>query len=450
MSGVVGKSMGGGTGYAAQRFLQQGKQWSTVASQTFSPGLVEKRQSALPSSSAGEGSRWTSNAAIQSSDALDNSGALRGENPSQPGFLHPRDREKTVQRETQARSSIAPSNDPRKRAWSSRNGSATHGGSYLQTPSIAERHPPRSVSSNYRGGSRNETRSDNKLVPMATPADTKKQYRVGMIFWAAFHEPHRRNGIARAGNTTDVSGIQDPKMKSKIQQTTSTAYGNVHSKMRPMIVVSLYETHYVALPLYTHGGTGLRNAKNPLEYVSVRDHRWQEPFTKLSNWNPLITGQMTPGSQFIELLSTVKLTYPISRDYEVEGFRVGYLDRESTVYLTELYLYHVPQLPNPPEIADKKASIKIETHKLDAAKQDLMTRKRALKSKKDQGGDPSELLGITQDTMQVAESLIEMFERKLTLIESIAVNTKPTPKHGSAPPARRVGTVLEEGEILED
>ena len=101
----------------------------------------------------------------------------------------------------------------------------------------------------------------------------------------------------------------------------------------------------------------------------------------------------------------------------------------------------------------REASIKIETHKLDAAKQDVMARKMALKSKKTKGTGPSELLGDTEATLEALQALIEVFEKKLTLIETLPANTKVKPEYPSGTASRRVKTVLEdleEREIMED
>jgi len=451
--------MASGAGHTTHRLLQGGKTWSTVASQPLSPSVVGNQSSALPSTPAMEWRSRSQRAATRGPDALDAPEPMHIETPSQSRFLHPKDwlqQEEALQREARGRSSIGP------QTWSNnRNGSAVYA-PLRHTPYVTDRSTTRSLASNHQGGRRyadSDARSTSgyarqvKLGPTGTPEDTKAQYKVGMIFRAAFHEPHRRNGNARAGNTTDVSTIQDPKLASKIQQTTSTALGNVHSKVRPMVVVGLYETHYVALPLYTHGGSGLQQVKNPLEYVSLRDHRLQESFNKLSAWNPLVTGRMDEDTHLMQVKSTVHLTYPISRYYDMEGTRMGYLDVQSTVYLTELYLWFLPQPQNKPAVIARKASIKIETYKLDVAKQEVMARKMALQSKKAKGGDPSELLGYTEETMEALQSLIEMFEKKLTLIETIPDNAKPRPEHPSSRTAsRRVETVpedLEEGEIME-
>ncbi|MCJ1248486.1 hypothetical protein MMC30_005704 [Trapelia coarctata] len=461
MSRAVGTSMASGAGHTAQRLLHGGKTWSTVASQPFSPSLAENQSFTLSSSSTLERGNRPQR---RGHDPIDNPGPMHVGIPSQPGFLHPKDwlhQEEKLQQETRGGSSIGPPTGPRSQAWSNnRDGSAVYA-PLRHTPYVTDRNDTRSLASNHHGGRRyagSDARSHSgytyqvKLGPMGTPEGTKAQYKVGMIFRAAFHEPHRRNGNARAGNTTDLSTIQDPKMASMIQQTTSTALGNVHSKVRPMIVVGLYETHYVALPLYTHSGNGLQQVKNPLEYVSIRDHRSQEPFNKLSQWNPLVTGRMDEDTHLMQVKSTVHLTYPISRNYETEGTRMGFLDAQSTIYLTELYLYFLPQPQNKPALADRKASIKIETLKLDAAKEHVMNRKMVLKVKKAKGGDPSELLGYTEATMDALQNLIEVFEKKLTLIETIPEITKVKPDYPTKKSSRKVETVLEdleEGEIME-
>ena len=306
-------------------------------SQQFLP-RPEGRSSALTSTSALERGGRSQREAGKGHDPLDKPRSIHVEVTTQPGFLHPKirlDKGEKISRETREGNSIDPQTSPRRQAWTNNRNGSTAYVPLRHTPYITDRNVTRSLASNHQGGRRytdGDARSISgyarqvKLRPMGTTEATKAQYKVGMIFRAAFHEPHRRNGDARAGNTTDLSTIQDPKLASKIQQTTSTALGNVHSKVRPMIVVGLYETHYVALPLYTHGGSGLHQVKNPLEYVSIRDHRSHEFFNKLSEWNPVVTGRMDEDTQLMQLKSTIHLTYPISRYYDMEGTRMGFLD----------------------------------------------------------------------------------------------------------------------------
>lgn len=58
----------------------------------------------------------------------------------------------------------------------------------------------------------------------------KSIYRQGMIFRAIHHEPYFEG----------VTGVND-------NARTESIYGGIHSKYRKMIVVALYEEHYVAM-----------------------------------------------------------------------------------------------------------------------------------------------------------------------------------------------------------
>ncbi len=44
-------------------------------------------------------------------------------------------------------------------------------------------------------------------------------------------------------------------------------------KQRIMIVVTQYTLNHIAIPLYTHNGTGLQNKSNKEEYISIYDSR---------------------------------------------------------------------------------------------------------------------------------------------------------------------------------
>ena len=322
-------------------------------------------------------------------------------------------------------------------------------GSVTPSPYTRDRYSAKPSSPYSSGGQRQASAygEEVQLGPRGNLQATKAQYEVGMIFRAAFHEPHRLNGHARAGSTTDLNSVHDQALAGDIRKTTSTVYGNVYSKVRPMIVVALFETTYVAVPLYTHCGNGLRNVQNPLEYVSVRDHRREGPFHKLSEWTPLVTGRMYKKSSLILEASTARLTYPVSREYDIEGTRMGWLDADSTVYLTELYNYHLPQVPS---LINTKASLKLITVRLDSAKQTIVATKIELKGKIDAGREPSELVGTMDETMKAVDNILEIFQRALTLHENVPAK----PVHPSVMPERKAKTVraglsnIEEGRAL--
>jgi len=151
-------------------------------------------------------------------------------------------------------------------------------------------------------------------------------YKPGMIVHAPLHEPF-------------LSGATDNNDRTR----TESIFGPVFTKMRKMIVVALYHDHYTALPLYTHKGNGLQAKAKPDEYVSVRDHRMQGPFTPLSKHLALVTETMNLGTTLMHPKATAHLTYPVSRKYDLPVRPVGQLDKSSTRSLIALYLETIPR-----------------------------------------------------------------------------------------------------------
>ncbi|KAI9759983.1 MAG: hypothetical protein M1835_000262 [Candelina submexicana] len=152
----------------------------------------------------------------------------------------------------------------------------------------------------------------------------KKYYRPGMIFLTTQHEPM----------------IEDMPLDSRY--TTESQHGSICSKMRPMIVVALFERHCIAVPLFTHNGKGIEG-KNAKEYVSVRDNRLNGSFKALSEYKPLLTERMNEGSSTINPLSVAQLTYPVCVRY---GFRIihqGHLTDDSLLDLIMLYNAVIPK-----------------------------------------------------------------------------------------------------------
>lgn len=148
----------------------------------------------------------------------------------------------------------------------------------------------------------------------------KQLFKPGMIIRAALHEQHLDNRIDQAD-------------KNK----TQSIFGAIHTKFRKMIVIGLYQDHYIALPMYTHNGIGLSNKAKPDEFVSVKDHRSNSAFTKLSKHQALVTETMYEGINIIDPKTTAHITYPISRKYDLPIVQEGQLEKASIVSLMDLY-----------------------------------------------------------------------------------------------------------------
>ena len=89
----------------------------------------------------------------------------------------------------------------------------------------------------------------------------KQDLDVGMIIRAPFHEEDASEG---------------GRSKEKCPYVSEWSSGYVYTKVRPFIVVALLNSHYLAVPLYTHNGTGI-GKKDPNEYIYVHDKVRAEP-----------------------------------------------------------------------------------------------------------------------------------------------------------------------------
>lgn len=119
--------------------------------------------------------------------------------------------------------------------------------------------------------------------------------------------------------------------------TTESRFGTIHSKYRKMIVIALYETHYLAIPLYTHNGNGVARKPKPDEYISVRDHRSSEPFSKQTVHGELVTDQVNTGIHPYDPNCLAHITYPVARKYDLPVIVEGQLNKRSAKHLWSLY-----------------------------------------------------------------------------------------------------------------
>ena len=105
--------------------------------------------------------------------------------------------------------------------------------------------------------------SSKKRIP-AWPDQQKQRLKkgdlaVGMIIRAPFHTPFHEEDASEGG-----------RAKGNRRYISPWSSGYIHTKVRPFIVVALLNSHYLAVPLYTHNGTGIGN-KDPNEYIYVHD-----------------------------------------------------------------------------------------------------------------------------------------------------------------------------------
>lgn len=184
---------------------------------------------------------------------------------------------------------------------------------YTQQPRMQSQHTVDSASARYQNDGQKP-----KLVKLA-----KEAFKPGMIIRAVVHEP----SWERASHSSITVAER---------QITDTMYGPVISKVRKLIVVANYQDHYAAVPLYSHNGHGLSGKPKPEEFVSVQDHRQNEPFTQLSVHIPLITAHLNRDVNLYEPTTTAYIPYIHPRRYVFPVVHEGYLEPESTRRLLEL------------------------------------------------------------------------------------------------------------------
>ena len=167
-------------------------------------------------------------------------------------------------------------------------------------------------------GSSTKTRVPNIGLPrLIHPVNLlKHEFKRGMIINAPLFQEDRNQG------------------KSLTSNVSIAPHGPVYSKPRFMIVVGLNYSSYTTVSIYTHSQKGLLGKeKMRHEYISVRDGRIPRgEFKKLSDYNELVTDGT--GARIHEM-STVWLTNPVSRDYDLSVRCHGRLIPESTKRLLQ-------------------------------------------------------------------------------------------------------------------
>src|SRR6266536_1808440 len=77
----------------------------------------------------------------------------------------------------------------------------------------------------------------------------------------------------------DYRKPEDPQPDNN--RTLANCGSWVYSKLRKLIVIKSYEHHFIAVPLYTHSGTGLANYVNSKnEFVGIRDSALRQQILK--------------------------------------------------------------------------------------------------------------------------------------------------------------------------
>ena len=175
----------------------------------------------------------------------------------------------------------------------------------------------------------------------------KEEFNIGTIIKAPIHEEDfnwtpRPPSIA-AMETADEqrihshSGMSTPR--TTFQKGRHITFSNwndpIYTEVRFMIVIALFYDHYLAIPLYTHGGNGLAHKDNKWEYASIEDYR--EPRSHLEAGMLLRTEYLKPDCKHLLPKSVAHIAYPVSRKYTLPVAPQGHLRQESTILLVKLF-----------------------------------------------------------------------------------------------------------------
>lgn len=175
----------------------------------------------------------------------------------------------------------------------------------------------------------------------------KEEFQVGTIIKAPIHEEDfkwtPRPFSGEASETVEErgiyshSGMSTPKASYKNERHVTFSNWNdpIYTEVRFMIVIALFYDHYLAIPLYTHGGNGLAHKDNKWEYASIQDHR--EPRSLKEAGTLLHTEYLKPDCKHLLPQSVAHVAYPVSRKYTLPVAPQGFLREESKDELLKLF-----------------------------------------------------------------------------------------------------------------
>lgn len=168
-------------------------------------------------------------------------------------------------------------------------------------------------------------------------------FKPGQICWIQHHETYN-GGSSRPGTPASSRGSMmslDQKTQSHISHSNEGV--PIYTKGRPFIIIATFSDHYHALPMYTHGNSGLSKVANKNEHVYIRDHRrtylavdnhQDSPHLELMTENIPREEKLYPDS------STVHFTQLFSKRYDTCVHPAGRLTKSSTKELANLFIGH--------------------------------------------------------------------------------------------------------------
>ncbi|KAI4180520.1 MAG: hypothetical protein LQ346_006970 [Caloplaca aetnensis] len=213
----------------------------------------------------------------------------------------------------------------------------------------ARRSPPSAAAQSRRGVYEPATKATSHYKQSCLPIDErdpklveieankgmtyrKSDFRPGMIVRGYLHE---QDYIATSTGSN---------LTIKDHNRTDSRYGPICTKARKMIILVMFEDHYLAVPLFTHNGNGLAYKTKPMEFVSIRDHRvvGNHPPPQSDN-PPLETEFINRGIEQFDPKSAAHITYVLPRRYELPVVMEGRLTLASLNGLIDLFNYYAPR-----------------------------------------------------------------------------------------------------------
>ena len=167
----------------------------------------------------------------------------------------------------------------------------------------------------------------------------KEEFQVGTIIKASIHEEDfnwtacppsmEASDIMSERGRYSHSGMSNSRVPHQKGRhiTFSTWNDPIYTEIRFMIVVALFYDHYLAIPLYTHGGNGLAHKDNKWEYASIEDYR--EPRSLREAGIVLHTEYLKPDCKHLLPKSVAHIAYPVSRKYTLPVAPQGHLREDS-------------------------------------------------------------------------------------------------------------------------
>lgn len=171
----------------------------------------------------------------------------------------------------------------------------------------------------------------------------KAQYKPGWIIRGLLHEQDY-NATSTGSNITVTDRFR-----------SETKFGPVYTKYRKMIVLAMFEDHYLAIPLFTHNGNGLAYKSRPDEFIGIKDHRARAEeglLQQQSRHEPLVTEAINSGIHLFDVKSTAHVTYALSRKYDLPVILEGQLTRSSINRLIRLFNQFAPT-----ELKDRQGKV---------------------------------------------------------------------------------------------